>query len=188
MPKLNVPPVPGASPPQAQTEPALAVAHEGPPVATLAIPRREAIPDLSCIPQMTVDYFAARGYRVTLANNLSSTVMQLSTSERFPLCLQEIPNEAEREEMRKDLRRHGFQIKEEFPVRGDCYIYVQPEEARDEVLRKGRMIWLGQDDPASLDAQLTEFNDLFKELNIPQSKATATDVGRLSDHVAEWGR
>jgi len=184
MPKLTVPSPPGSAPPpgaQAERAPGL-------PTATISVPRREAIPDLSCIPSTTVSYFAARGYRVTLANNYANTVMQLSTSERYPLCLQEIPDDGEREEIRKDLRRHGFQIKEEMPTRGDCYIYVQPEEAREELLRHGQLVWLGQDDPASLDAQLTQFNELFKELNIPQSKASAVDVGHLSDHVAEWGR
>lgn len=168
----------GAPPKAAKRQPARA--------ATLAVPRREAVRDLSCLPEAVVDYFGARGYRVTLASMHQTSVMHLSVDERYPFNLDDIEVESDREELRKAITRQGFQIKEGFPQRGDCYIYVQPEQARDEQLQRGLAIWLGQDDPRALDPALTEINDLFQGSGLTQSNAYTSSPGSLSDHVGEW--
>jgi hypothetical protein len=179
MPKLNTSTAakPGASPPKA--------AKAG--TARLSVPRREAVRDLSCLPEQVNNYFTSKGYRVTLASMHQTAVMQLSTDERFPLCLPDIEDEGDREEMRKALVRQGFQIKEGFPTRGDCYIYVQPERARDAQLQRGLAVWLGQDDPRALDPALTEINELFRGSGLAESSAYTSSGGSLSDHVSGWG-
>lgn len=183
MPKLPRVSVPGgeALPPPAIHEP-----PADPGTARLAVLRREAVPDLSCLPAAVVDYFKARGYVTTLASMHEANAMQLSVNERFPLCLDDIADPDERETLRKALVRQSFRIKEGFPQRGDCWIYVQPVEARAAQLRQGLANWLRQDDPASVDPMLTEINQLFRGSNLSETSANARDVGRLSDHVAPW--
>lgn len=156
------------------------------PVAQLAVPRREAVPDLSSLPHAVADYFGSKGYSVTLASMHQTAVMQMSVDQRFPLCLEDVADETARQEMKQALTRTGFQIKEGFPQRGDCYIYIQPVEAREAQLRRGLAVWLHQDDPASVDSTITEINDLFVGSNLTNSHATASDIGRLSDHVGAW--
>lgn len=157
--------------------------------------RREPIADLSTIPPQVQDGLSAMGYRATLASKHESVAVQLSANQRYPLCLTDLdPDMAE--EFRRVLTRNGFRVQSDgFVTRGDCHLYIQPETARDEQLLKGLRLWMLQDDPRSVDASLTEFNDRFRAVlgqSSPRTRVTADpnyggDVSRLSDHmITTW--
>lgn len=162
-----------------------------PGVRKVEVTRRAAIPDLSSIPEMLVSYLGSLGFRATLASSHSMVVTQHSVNQRYPFSLDDVDAET-RAELKKDLLRHGFQLGSDGYVRrGDCFVYMQPEDARDEQLRQGLEHWMRQDDPASVDASLTEINELFRgtfgQMN-PRTRVTTDerfggDVSALSDHV-----
>lgn len=169
--------------PQVPMDVQAAPASADPFVAFLSTPRRDVAPDLTTIPEFVASYFSARGYHCTLGSANQTTVMAHSTFDRFALVLEDVADESERDQLKRALLRHGFQIRGGYPMRGDCYIYIQPHEARDRQINQGRARFLAQDDPRSADPTLTEINQLFKGAQLPLSHARADDVGRLSDHA-----
>lgn len=193
--------MPRINPPTTKTPDATAVAEAEPQAdalfgddpfggamsALFSSPRREAIPDLSTVPPMVKDFFAARGYRVTLASGAPASVQVLSTHQRFPLNLDEIVKPDIREEIKSTLVKYGFRVDQSgFPMRGDCMLFVQSEQAREAQLARGRMIYQHQDDPASLDEALTDINQRFSATGLNRTYTQRTDVSRLQDHVTPW--
>jgi hypothetical protein len=126
----------------------------------LEVTRLAPAPDLSYIPEVVVEAFAAAGYRVFLASNLEQNVALMSTRERHPLLVESIPSEELQKIFRQGL--YGFRVQPDGSIRkGDCLIYVQPIEAFEHYARQDYADWARQDSPESVLAEVDELNQMI---------------------------
>lgn len=157
------------------------------PESTIRVEHRPPVPDLSYIPEDVAGYFESLGIRVTLASNLDQEVAKLSLTSRFPLNIDEIPDDV-RGEGNRNLTRFGFRIGPDgFIKKGDCILFAQPHTAREAELEAGYEMWLSQDSPNYVDEQVDTINDLFlmdpNMAKLKNSRVSVSEAGSLSDHA-----
>lgn len=139
--------------------------------------------DLSSIPEAVTDYFASAGMHASLASAHETVVAQSAIAQRYAITTDDFPEDpAVRKMLTDDLRQYGFRITPEGMVkRGDCYLYIQSEEAREAIFREGRELWERQNSLEAAHNQAAEIQGM-----IPAGKGRAwlqEDTGTLSSHV-----
>ncbi len=148
-------------------------------IATAEIP----IPaDLSTLPRDLLDHFAAQGSVCTLDSAHPNQVAQNSLRERYPLTVDDFPQEPdERAAMIRTLKRSGCILRPEGTfMRGDCYVYIQSRAAREALLADGRAMWLAQDPDENAANAAAEMNAaIIGKDNLAVGRVIPTDGGNV---------
>lgn len=150
--------------------------------------------DGTYLPPELTDHFEAQGYRVTMASKFPEVVGTLAGNGRHPVALSDLPPELQANNGLK-LRQSGVWLDPAGMLfKGDCFIYIQPQDAYEAQVAEGRDLWLLQDREDVPDGQAAAMNDLIAS-GAKGAGRSPEDVGfvqvhrggRLSDSVGRPG-
>ena len=138
---------------------------EAPPERIIEVKESRQIRDLAFIPQEVVDFFEVRGERATLASGLSQNITAMAAHERFAVEMDAFGGR--QEEFKGILKRNGFTFKDGYAWKGDCILYAQGHEARDNQLAEGFQNFLDsevddEDEAARLNELLSQSDETRK--------------------------
>jgi hypothetical protein len=152
----------------------------------LEVTERAIPPDGTYLPPELVDHFSAQGYVVTMASRFPEEVGRLAGYGRHPVALLDLP-EAMQANGGLALRQAGVWISPEgLLFKGDCYVYIQSEDSRDQQLQEGMNMWMQQDRASLMEDEAQELSNKIAAMNGGNAdigRVTVQNGGRLSDFV-----
>jgi len=160
-------------------------AQQQPKERVVEVTERPIQPDMTFLPEALVNHFTAQGFRVTMASRMPEEVSKLAGYNRHPVAISDLPDELQANNGLM-LRKNGVWVDPSgLLFKGDCYVYIQAQDAYEAQMAEGRDLWLQQDreevdyeKAAELSAELAA-----KTGNSDYARVTVQSTSRLSGFV-----
>lgn len=149
---------------------------------TLETPRK---PDFSLVPPLIAAWLSDQGKNLVLQNGHRDQVAFLHAYGMSTLFAEDLP-EDQRQEMTREARLYGFDLRDGVFTKGDCMLYFQDESARAAMEEDAADLFRMQD-TGSLDKSIEAFDEIGRGAPGRNTVRAAIpdDVvaRRLTDHV-----